>query len=100
LKKSAGSVQFWFYKLETERTKPNRTQTEKNRKKTELNRKNTEPKHKKPSQNRKKPNQNKKTEPNRFELVFILKNRTETGSICFFFKISVWLFFLIKTELN
>jgi hypothetical protein len=56
LKKPTGSVQFWFYKLETEKTKPNP-----NRKKTE-------------------PNRNK-TEPNRFELVFVLKklNRTKTG---------------------
>jgi hypothetical protein len=51
LKKPTGSVRFWFYKHETEKTKPN------------SNRKNqTEP---------------EKTEPNRFEPVFVLKNRTE-----------------------
>ena len=39
-KKPTGSVQFWFYKLETEKTEPNQTQTRKNRKKTESNQKN------------------------------------------------------------
>jgi hypothetical protein len=29
LKKPTGSVQFWFYKPETEKTETNRTQTEK-----------------------------------------------------------------------
>ena len=43
LKKPTSSVQFWFYKLETEKTEPNQTQTRKNRKKTESNQKN-EPK--------------------------------------------------------
>jgi hypothetical protein len=41
LKKSIGSVWFWFYKLETEKTEANQTQTEKNWKKpsqTSLNR--------------------------------------------------------------
>jgi len=38
----------------------------------------TEPK---PSQTRKKPSQTEKTEPNRFEPVFVLKNRTEPKSI-------------------
>jgi hypothetical protein len=33
LKKPTGSVQFWFYKLETEKIEPNQTQTRKNRKK-------------------------------------------------------------------
>jgi hypothetical protein len=57
LKKLAGSVRFWFYKPKTEkRTEPNRTQTKKK----------PEPK---PSQ----------TEPKRFELIFVLKNQTETG---------------------
>jgi hypothetical protein len=50
-----GSVRFWFYKLETGKTEPNRTQTRK-----------TEPKP-------------EKTKPNLFEPVFVLKNRTETG---------------------
>jgi hypothetical protein len=39
--RSFGSVRFWFYKTETEKTEPNRTQTEKTRKKpsqTGLNR--------------------------------------------------------------
>jgi hypothetical protein len=40
LKKLTGSVWFWFYKPETEKTKPHRTQTEKNRAKTESNQKN------------------------------------------------------------
>jgi len=65
LKKPIGSVQFRFYKSETEKTElnPNR----KNRKKTESNKK-------KPNQtgkNRVKP----KNKPNQFELVFILKNK-------------------------
>ena len=69
-----------------------------------------------PSQNRAKPkklsqtgkNRAKtgKTEPNRFEPVFALKNRTEPKPVgltrfWFFFQkkiISVWLLFLIKTE--
>jgi hypothetical protein len=62
-----GSVRFWFYKQKTKKTEssPNRakpqkpSQTGKNRAKTEK----TEP--------------NWKTEPNRFEPVFVLKNRTE-----------------------
>jgi hypothetical protein len=59
LKKSTGSVRFRFYKLETEKTKPNRTQIEK-----------------KLEKNRVKP---EKIKPNRFEPVFVQKNRTETG---------------------
>jgi hypothetical protein len=51
LKNPTGSVQFWFYKPEIK--KPNRTQTGK------------------------KPSQTRKTEPNRFEPVFVLKNQTE-----------------------
>jgi hypothetical protein len=54
LKNPAGSVRFRFYKPKTEKTEPN--------------------------PNRKKPESNwQKTESNRFELVFVLKNRTETG---------------------
>jgi len=73
LKKPTGSVQFWFYKLETEKTEPN-------------------------------PNR-KKTEPNRFELVFVLKNWTEPKQVCLnrfrFKKKIVWLLFLyIKNEPN
>jgi len=52
LKKSVGSVRFRFYKQKTE---PNRTETE------------TE-------KNRARPSQTGKTESNRFEPVFILKN--------------------------
>jgi hypothetical protein len=65
LKKPTGSVQFWFYKPETEKTEMNRTQTKKKPSQTEK----TEP-------NRKN---RAKTEPNWFEPVFVLKNRTETG---------------------
>jgi hypothetical protein len=61
LKKLTGSIRFWFYKPETEKTKPNL-----NRKKPEK----TEPNR----TNLKKLSQTKKTEPNRFEPVFILKN--------------------------
>jgi hypothetical protein len=50
LKKPTGSIRFWFYKPETEKTEPN------------------------PEKNRKKPSQNEKTEPNRFEPVFVQKN--------------------------
>jgi hypothetical protein len=82
LKKQAGSVR--FYKQKTEKTKPNRTETEKNRAKPE------------------KPSQTGKTEPNRFEPVFALKNKTEPkpvgltrfrfGSV-FFFKFQFSYFF-------
>jgi len=82
--------QIWFGFISKKPKKPNRNR-KKNRAKTEK----TEPKPEKPSQ----------TGLNRF---FPKKpNRTETGrfdpvSVFFFFKkiISVWLFFLIKTELN
>jgi hypothetical protein len=53
-KKSTSSVRFWFYKSETEKTKPN--PNKKKLKTFEPNRKKTE-----------------KTKPNRFELVFVLK---------------------------
>jgi hypothetical protein len=53
-------VRFLFYKSKTEKPKLNRTQTEK----TELNR--------------------KKTESNRFEPVFVLKHRAETGRLNWF----------------
>jgi hypothetical protein len=42
LKKPTGSVQFWFYKLETEKTEPNPNQAKPE--KTEPKRKKTEPK--------------------------------------------------------
>jgi hypothetical protein len=58
LKKLAGSVRFQFYKQKTE-PNPNK----KNRKK--------------PSQTWKNRAKTEKTEPNQFELVFVLKNRTE-----------------------
>jgi hypothetical protein len=48
LKKPTSLVRFWFYKLKTEKTKPNQTQTEK-----------------KPSQNE----PNRKIKPNRNQLV-------------------------------
>ena len=60
LKKPAGSVRFWFYKPKAGKNEPN------------WNRK-------KPSQNQKNQAKTEKTEPNRFELVFALKNQTETG---------------------
>jgi len=90
LRKSTGSVRFWFYKPETEKTEPNQ-----NKKKTR----------KKPSQtekiepNWKKSSQIKKTEANRFELVFVQKNRTKLKPVSLnrfrfgFFLISVWLLF-------
>jgi hypothetical protein len=70
LKKPAGLVWFRFYKQKTKKIEPNRIQTEKNQKKTK-------PKPRKLSQTG-------KTEPKRFEPVFVLKNRnepnrTETG---------------------
>ena len=58
MKKPAGSVRFRFYKPKTK--KPDRT----GKKQAEQNRTEPEP---------------KKTEPNWFEPVFVLKNRTETG---------------------
>jgi hypothetical protein len=68
LKKPTSMVRFWFYKPKTEKTEPN------------INRK-------KPG---KKPSQTEKTEPNQFEPVFALKNRTETSRFelvsVFFFK--------------
>ena len=79
LKKPTGSVRFRFFKPRTKKTKPNRTRTETNREKNEPNRKNRA-KPKKTSQTE-KPSQTKKTEPNRFEPVFVLKNRTEPKSI-------------------
>ena len=86
MKKPAGSVRFWFYKPETEKTELNP-----NRKKTE--------------QNRKKPSQTEKTESSRFEPVFFLKNQTETGrfepvSVFLKKKIQFGYFFLIKTKPN
>jgi len=99
LKKPAGSVRFRFYKQKTEKTESNRTETDK---KPEKNR----AKPKKPSQNRENRAKIEKTEPNRFEPVFAIKNRTETGwfdPVSVFFqkkKISVWLLLLIKTEPN
>jgi hypothetical protein len=82
LKKRAGLVQFRFISL-----KP-----------------------KKPNRNWKNPSQTGKTEPNRFEQVFSLKNRTELnqnrsvwtsfGSVLVFFekKNSIWLFFFYKNR--
>jgi hypothetical protein len=88
LKKTTGLIRFRFYKQKTEKTEPNR-----NRK------------------NGKKPSQTEK--PSQTGFLPKKPNRTETGSkpvgltrfrfgFGFFFrkKISVWLFFLIKTEPN
>ena len=103
MKKPVGSVRFRFYKQKTE------PKLKKTGKKTEPNQKNRA-KPEKPSQNRKtepKPSQNRenraktgKTEPNRFEPVFALKNRTETGQFDlvsvqfrFFFKFDLVIFF-------
>ena len=71
LKKPTSSV--WFYKPKTEKTKPN--------------------------PNRKKLSQTGKIKSNRFEPVFVLKNRTKADRFepisVFFYKINlIWLFFL------
>jgi hypothetical protein len=77
LKKSASSVRFRFYKPKTEKTEPNQQKTEPKLKKT---------------------SQTKKTKPNRFEPVFVLKNRTETSRCelvsVFFLKFRFRYFFL------
>jgi len=75
-----------------------------NRKKTEPNRAKTEPNRKNRAKSEKNRAKTKKTEPNWFELVFSLKNRTETGRFdpvsFFFFKISVWLLFFDKNRIE
>jgi len=113
-------VRFGFDFINKKPKKPN--WTEQKPEKPSQNRakpKNTEPNRKKLSQNREnqaktgKPSQTRKTEPNRFEPVFVLKNRTEPnrnrsvwpgfGSVSVFFsKKKFWFgyFFLIKTEPN
>jgi hypothetical protein len=63
LKKSAGSVQFRFYKSETEKTEPNRTQIKKNRKKTESKQSQTRKTEPKPSQTGKFEPKPRKFEP-------------------------------------
>jgi hypothetical protein len=85
-----------------------RTESNPNKK----NQKKTEPNRKKPSQNQKKPSQIGKTEPNRFEPVFVLKNRIEPKPVGlnrfrfgfgFFSKYKIFglvTFFYIKTEPN
>ena len=80
MKKPAGSIRFRFrfYKLETKKTEPNRTQTEKNRVK------------------QKKTNPNQKTEPN-------WKNRAETGRfepVSVFFKKFLFSFFFYKNRIE
>ena len=80
MKKPAGSVWFRFYKQKTEKTEPKPEKTGKKPSQTG-----------KTEQNWKKPSQNRKTEPNRFELVFALKNRTQPKPVGltrfrFFFK--------------
>ena len=86
MKKPADSIRFWFYKLKTEKTEsnPNRKKPEKNRAK--------------PEKTRVKPSQTEKTEPNRFESVFVLKNQTKPKPVSlnrfrFFFKFSLVIFF-------
>jgi hypothetical protein len=83
-----GSIR--FYKPETKESEPNPNQA-------------------KPKKTEPKPSQTEKTEPNRFELVFVLKNQTEpklVGLNRFRFafgvlkKISLVTFFFIKTEPN
>jgi hypothetical protein len=98
LKKPAGRFGFSF--INKKPKKPNQIELKptKNQKKTKPNRAKT-------GKNRAK---TEKTESNRFEPVFALKNRTETGRFdpvsvwfrFFFKKNSVWLLFLIKTEPN
>jgi hypothetical protein len=101
LKKPAGSVRVGFFLQKTEpKSKKNRKKNRAKPKKQSQNRENRE--------NRAKTG---KTEPNRFEPVFALKNRTEPKPVGltwfrfgfgFFFKKknSIWLLFLIKTEPN
>jgi hypothetical protein len=88
LKKPACSVRFRFYKQKTKKTEP---KPKKTGKKTKPNRK-----------NRAKP---KKTEPNRFEPVFALKNRAEPKPVGltrfrfgFVFFLNRFGYFFIKTE--
>ena len=80
LKKPTGSVQ--FYKPKIKKIEPNLNR-KKNRKKNRA----------KPSHNRKNRAKLEKTEPNWFELVFILKNQTETSRFGFGF-------FLKKNNFN
>jgi hypothetical protein len=87
--KKTGQFSFGFISLKPK--KPNRTQTEKNRAKSAKNRAKTEP--------------NRKNEPNKFEPVFVLKDRIETGRfelVSVFFKKIFWFgyFLLIKTKPN
>jgi len=114
LKKPTGSIQFLFYKPETEK---NRVKPEK---KTESNKKpakpeKTEPKpeknrvksKKQTKPNQKKQSQIKKTKSNQFEPVFVLKTEPKPISLnrfwfsfgVIFFKIDLVIFF-IKTESN
>ena len=81
-------VQFSFDFISPRLKKQNRTQTRKNQKKTEP-----------------KPSQTGKTEPNRFEPVFVLKNKPKLVGLNrfrfgFFKKNSIWLFVFIKTKPN
>jgi hypothetical protein len=83
LKKPTGSVRFRFYKPETEKIESNRIK----------------PKQKKA---RKKLSQTGKTEPNRFELVFVLKNQIEPNPVGLnrfrFKKKLIWLYFFNKNR--
>ena len=108
MKKPAGSVR--FYKQKTEKTEPNRIETGKKSSQNGAKPKKTKPKTEKTEPKSRKPSQTRKIEPNRFEPVFALKNRTElkpVGLTRFRFNFGflkkknlVWLFFFIKTEPN
>jgi len=112
LKKSAGSVQFRFYKSETEKTEPNRTQIKKNRKKTESKQSQTRKTEPKPSQTGKfepkprkfepkpgKPSQNQESRAKPVWTGFCPKkpNQTETSRFepvsVFFFNFGLVIFF-------
>ena len=80
MKKLAGSVRFQFYKPKTKKTKPNQNQKTQKKKKRA-----------KPVKNLAKP---EKTESNRFEQVFVLKNRTEPKPVGFKKKFGLVTFFL------
>jgi hypothetical protein len=95
---------FGFIRKKIKKTEPNqnRTKTKKNQKKTEPNRKNR-------AKTRKNRAKTGKTEPNQFEPVFALKNRTNRTKTdqfdpvsvrfrFFFKKNSVWLLFFYKNR--
>ena len=83
MKKPTGSVRFRFFKPGTGKTEPNRTEKKPGKKPSQTEPKPSQTEKTEPNRkNRAKPEKiepNRKTEPNRFEPVFSLKNRTETG---------------------